>query len=209
MKQKKPEQIKPVWLTVFSDIVTNLTLFFLCMFILQIVSSGQKVKAMEGVEENFGESKEKKTGEEKEEAEDTESEWVSLDTEYQSVKMKDIIRIRLPSDIIFDVGRANLSSQAKNLLDDYASILTTTDADIVVEGHTDNIPISGGSRYESNWELSMMRAYNVANLLTKRYNINPARVISVGYSHYQPLAPNDTPENRAKNRRVDIKAIRG
>ncbi len=209
MKMKKPEEVSPVWLVVFSDIVTNLTLFFLCMFILQIVSSGLKVNAMEGMQEQFGESEDKKVGEEQEGFGDTEREWLVLDTEFQSMRMKDIIRIQLPSDIIFDVGHANLGSQARRLMDDYASILTGTDASILVEGHTDNIPLIPGSRYESNWELSLMRAYNVAAMLSQRYDIDPARVSAVGYSHYRPLVPNDTQENRAKNRRVEIKAIRG
>jgi chemotaxis protein MotB len=75
------------------------------------------------------------------------------------------------------------------------------DHDILVEGHTDNQQIHN-IYFDSNWELSTARATSVTRLLIEKYGIPPGHIGAVGYGDTHPIAPNDTPENRAKNRRV-------
>ena len=72
-----------------------------------------------------------------------------------------------------------------------------------VEGHTDNVPMKS-ARFPSNWELSTARASAVARFFDKEGGISPQRLTACGYSYYRPVAPNDTPEGRSQNRRIEI-----
>jgi len=76
------------------------------------------------------------------------------------------------------------------------------DVSIQIEGNTDSIPIRG--RYQDNWDLSTARANAIVRILVNKYSVDPESVVSVGHSYYDPVAPNDTPEGRALNRRTDI-----
>jgi chemotaxis protein MotB len=122
------------------------------------------------------------------------------------VKEEEIV-INLPSPVLFDLGKAELKDEAKAVLHEVAQSLKLMNNDIVVEGHTDNLPIYGG-KYKSNWELSAARAFAVRDYLITYEGINERRISCVGYGEYRPIAPNDTEENRAKNRRIEIKIIR-
>ena len=75
--------------------------------------------------------------------------------------------------------------------------------EIRVEGHTDNVPIAT-PLYPSNWELSSARATTVGRYLAEHSDIAPQRIIAAGYGEFRPVAPNDTREGRARNRRVDL-----
>ena len=81
--------------------------------------------------------------------------------------------------------------------------MSKTDGQIVVAGHTDNIPINT-PRYRSNWELSTSRATSVVHQLLADGEMPPERFVLEGHAETQPLMPNDTSENRARNRRVEI-----
>ena len=74
---------------------------------------------------------------------------------------------------------------------------------MIIEGHTCTLPINT-ERYPSNWELSVARSVRVTRYLVETKGLEPDRFIATGYGEYQPLASNDTPEGRAKNRRVTI-----
>ena len=111
--------------------------------------------------------------------------------------------ISIKDRMFFKTGSAEIKDEAMEALNDIGGYLSRIPNKILIEGHTDNIPIHT-KKYPSNWELSAARAINVAKYLIKRYNIDPSRVSATGYAEYRPIAPNDTPEGRAKNRRVDI-----
>lgn len=116
---------------------------------------------------------------------------------------KDVI-IRLPSGTSFESGGVELSSQAKTALVSVAQVLSETKGLVTVSGHTDDIPINSG-RYRSNWDLSATRAVSVVHHLLETSPLKPADVTAVGQADSRPLVPNDTAENRSKNRRVEIK----
>ena len=84
-----------------------------------------------------------------------------------------------------------------------AQSLTKIPGQIRLEGHTDDTPIHT-PKFPSHWRLSTARAITVLKFLTNRYNIPAERLAVSGYGEYRPVAPNDTPENRAKNRRVAV-----
>jgi len=113
------------------------------------------------------------------------------------------IVIHILEKILFPPGNAELSSSSKIVLKKIANVIRSLPNDIRIEGHTDNIPIST-PQYPSNWHLSADRALNTGYYLIKEEGISPDKVTIVGNGEYQPIAPNDSPENRTKNRRVDL-----
>lgn len=121
------------------------------------------------------------------------------------------IVIRFMDNVFFDSGSAEIKLEAFEILDSVAEILNREEFQhrhIKVEGHTDTDPIVRASKYATNWELSAARATNVLRYLVEVGSIDGSRISSSGYSYYRNIAPNDTPENKAKNRRVDIVILR-
>lgn len=112
------------------------------------------------------------------------------------------VTIRILDDILFKSGSAELTDYSKIILGKLAKVINAVPNDIRIEGHTDNIPVNGV--FPSNWHLSVARATNAAYFLMNEGGVEPGRVGVVGYSEYQPVSSNDTPEGRANNRRVDI-----
>jgi chemotaxis protein MotB len=113
------------------------------------------------------------------------------------------IVISLAGNLLFDSGKSDLKPRGMTLMDTLAERLRTMPNDIRVEGHTDNIGIAT-SLYPSNWELSSARATTVARYLAEHGDLKPNRLIAAGYGEFHPVAPNDSREGRARNRRVDL-----
>jgi len=113
------------------------------------------------------------------------------------------IVIRVMDKAFFDTGRARLKDSAKEALSKIAPIIVSANSPIRIEGHTDNVPIKT-NEFDSNWELSARRATEVVRHLVEKYNFPPERIEASGYAEYHPLAPNDTEQNRALNRRIEI-----
>jgi len=109
------------------------------------------------------------------------------------------------SEVFFDSGKAVIKNQAEETLSQISEVLNTKvkDSLIAIEGHTDNDPIKY-SRWKSNWELSAARAVSVLHYLIDKGRIQPERLSAVGYGEFHPVAPNDTPEGKQQNRRVEI-----
>jgi chemotaxis protein MotB len=114
------------------------------------------------------------------------------------------LEISINSRVLFNSGSADLTLSSRDLVNRIADILTPlADNQICVEGHTDNRPIHT-SQFPSNWELSAARAVTVLKILLANPNLKPGNLSSIGYGEYRPIASNDTPDGRAKNRRVTI-----
>lgn len=111
--------------------------------------------------------------------------------------------IRLQGGATFDSGRARIKPSMVPILEEIGRRLKTTDGDIIVAGHTDNVPIYGG-RFESNLKLSIGRAAEVAEFMIDQVGIPPERISTMGFGKYRPAYTNDTEEGREKNRRVEI-----
>jgi chemotaxis protein MotB len=111
--------------------------------------------------------------------------------------------IELKEAILFESGNAEVSVAAFPVLDKVAEVIRQFPDPVLVEGHTDNVPISTG-RYPSNWELSTARAVGVVKYFVERTAISPQRFGAAGYGASRPLVGNDTPDDRAQNRRVEI-----
>jgi chemotaxis protein MotB len=128
----------------------------------------------------------------------------SVDVETQGQKI--IIRIREKAS--FGSGTAEVRSEFKPVLWRLGEIIETTQGRIVVAGHTDNVPIRT-ERYRSNWELSSARAVSVVHELLWQTAIPLPRFLVQGHGETLPIAPNDSQENRARNRRVEIILMQG
>lgn len=115
--------------------------------------------------------------------------------------------IRFADRVLFDLGRADLKPEAVEILDQLVGLLRTVPNPVRVEGHTDDLPINN-ERFPSNWELSTARATNVIKYFIEKHGLDPTKFSAAGYGEYRPLVPNDSMENRALNRRVDIVLLR-
>lgn len=113
------------------------------------------------------------------------------------------IIVRIQEKGSFGSGSARLDPAFHEVMDRISEVLASKPGGIMVAGHTDNIPISTG-RFRSNWELSAARAVTVLHSLLRNKDIAEDRVLVKGLSDTQPLEPNDSPQNRAKNRRVEL-----
>lgn len=121
-------------------------------------------------------------------------------------ELKGKLTVNMVDAILFDSGKAEVKPEGLAVLQKVIDILKTVkDKAIRIEGHTDNVQITGAlaRRYPTNWELSAARAINVTRYLQQQ-GIDPAVLSAVAYGEYKPVASNDTEEGKAKNRRIEI-----
>lgn len=116
------------------------------------------------------------------------------------------ITIHMLEKLLFASGAADVKPSAFATLDSISAVIWELPNDVRVEGHTDDKPIATIA-FPSNWHLSVSRAVNTAFYLITRHGLNPDKIAVVGYSEFRPLVANDSEENRARNRRVDIVII--
>ncbi|MEC0093397.1 flagellar motor protein MotB [Paenibacillus macquariensis] len=118
------------------------------------------------------------------------------------------LMITISDTALFASGKATVKPESKQLAAAISDMLQKfPDYDIVVSGHTDNIPIYNMD-YESNWDLSSARALEFLKILLLNTNLDPKKFTPVGYGEYHPIVDNSTAVNRAKNRRVEVSLIR-
>jgi len=192
------------WLTTFADMMTLLMTFFVLLFAM---STLDPVKL-----EQFGDSFGEKSGARKKTKKvslsqiNKEVKKLVMEQELQSqVKVRMDSRgvtLEIASDLAFNVGSADLSRSIQAFLVKLVGTMDKATYAIAVEGHTDNVPIRS-SAFPSNWELSSSRASAVIRYLTSQ-GIGADKFRAIGFGDTAPKVANDTAENRAKNRRVDI-----
>jgi chemotaxis protein MotB len=121
-------------------------------------------------------------------------------------QLKGQLTVRMLDKIVFRSGSADILPEGLAVLDKLAEAVKDSTDTIRVEGHTDDTPLSEKlkAKYPTNWELSAARAASVARYFETKHFINPKRLESLGFSMYHPLAPNDSQDNKQRNRRVEI-----
>ena len=129
-----------------------------------------------------------------------------LEAAVEIIETEQGVAIQVRESILFETSKSTLREDSKAVLSSIAELLSSIDNTIVVEGHTDNRPIST-AEFPSNWELSVDRAVNVVKYFVENTGIDPKRLSATGYGEHHPVVPNDTEENMAKNRRVNILII--
>ena len=215
----------PVWMTTFSDLNTLLMTFFVLLVIMANFDPVKYALTVESIQGAFGVLETfptvpihpivnipKKTGDEqkkKQSLKDAEKIKQIVQTKnLQDAVKVDVtekgIAIMLRDPVGFASGLADLKDQGKEILQDISEVVKSNpDLKVRVEGHTDNVPINS-QRYRNNWELSSARSLSVVQLFSSQTGIKPENMSAVGYGEYRPIAPNTTPEERAKNRRIQI-----
>jgi chemotaxis protein MotB len=126
------------------------------------------------------------------------------DEDVQIEVKKGVVYVSLSDKMLFSSGSDKINSKAETVLSKVAKILNDyKDIEILIEGHTDNVPIAT-ERASDNWDLSVLRAASVARTLQKKYGVEPVRMIAGGRGEYLPKAPNDSQANKSLNRRTEI-----
>jgi len=123
-----------------------------------------------------------------------------------TVNMRDgKVYVSLENSLLFAPGSWNVAANGKIALQNLAGVLAENeDISILVEGHTDNDPYRGQSQVRDNWDLSVMRATNVVKILTTNASLDPKRITAAGRGEFVPLVDNNSPANKAVNRRTEI-----
>ena len=115
------------------------------------------------------------------------------------------VYISLEEDLLFASGKYVVNSGGVSALTKLASALAPQkDLEILVEGHTDSIPLNGRGLIKDNWDLSVMRATNVVKVLTKNPSLNPLQLTAAGRAEFSPISSNNTKEGRSSNRRIEM-----
>jgi chemotaxis protein MotB len=127
-----------------------------------------------------------------------------LENQFETKMTDEGLLVTIRDSILFSPGMAEINPEYRGIADDIAELLIfDPPRQIVVTGHTDNVPIRN-AQFQSNWELSVMRAVNFLKNIVRSEEINPILFSAKGYGEFQPIESNETPEGRSKNRRVEV-----
>lgn len=121
-------------------------------------------------------------------------------------QLREGIRVNLAQEILFPLGSAELGSAGREVLTRVARRLAEVPDPVEVQGHTDDLPVREGARFASNWELGGARAARVVRLLAAS-GVERGRLRAVSFADTRPVASNETPEGRARNRRIEIRLL--
>lgn len=213
----KDKEHTSIWLIIFSDITTNLMLFFLMLFAMTRMTAEDRQMALAGMESTVVNRSARAQAEAERKAK-KEREIEAIKRLEQAVADGRLsgkanigvtereVKIALNPESFFSIGSAKLNPGTVDVLQSLVGLIEAFPNDIIIEGHTDNIPIRGGA-YRSNWELSIARAVGVVNFFTAM-GIAPDQLIAAGYGEFHPAYSNDTAEDRARNRRIEITIVR-
>jgi len=209
-----------LWAITYGDLMSYLMIFFLILFSFSVTKQ-DKTKSRK-YEESFSNIQKVFGGKENVEriqkAVNVEKQEQAVTTIKASLEDRNLkglvhieqnekkIRLILSEEILFDSGKSELKETAKRALLPIIEQLKQIPNEIIIEGHTDNVPIKKGF-YKTNWELSMARAYSVIKLMEEK-GIPSSRLAGIGYGENRPIADNLTAENRARNRRIEISLMK-
>ena len=114
------------------------------------------------------------------------------------------VYVSISDNLLFKTASSRVSTDAYGVLSKVAKVINDhNQVKVLIEGHTDNVPISN-EKYADNWELSVLRATSVVKILQEQYNVEPARMTAAGRSYYVPKMTNNNSAGRSKNRRTEI-----
>lgn len=198
------------WLITLSDVLSLLLVFFVMFFVAAKTTGGPlQTKIDKALNPPSSDADMQMTvstvGEKIKDEMDSEIKKLDLkdDVSVRTVDKEVIITVK--DKVIFMPGQADILNSLTPMLENIACIIQRHPSFLVdIEGHTDNVPIRT-SLYPSNWELSVARATSVLKYFINNYGIDPSRLSIKGNADQKPAVPNDTPENRAQNRRVEIR----
>ena len=224
--KNKDDDTDSNWMTTFSDMMTLLMTFIVLLYSMSTIDAQKFKAAVSSLRENMGILSGGRTMTEQPMVESgsmgseiTPSPHQNLTVARQEIQqyvqeknLQDRVNmemtqrglvVRFTGQILFEVGEAEIRNEGRDVLDKVATVLKEMPNNVMIEGHTDNLPIDT-EEFPTNWELSTARATEVIKYFIEDPGINPEKLSAAGYSKYRPIKPNDSPENRALNRRVEV-----
>jgi len=209
-----------LWAVTYGDLMSYLMIFFLMLFSFSIAKadkakSRKYEESLINIQKSFGGKKNSKSLERAKAQENEEKVVSNLKESMKTEELQNVLQIEstehkvklvLTEGVLFGSGLADLKDPAKKVLAPIAAELKKIPNDIIIEGHTDNVPIKGG-KYSSNWELSMARAYSVLVFFAEQ-GIEPRHLAGIGYGENRPVGDNATIVGRAQNRRIEISLMK-
>lgn len=231
--KKHEEHVDESWLVPYADILTLLLALFIVLFASSTVDQ-KKMEQMSavfndiftsgtGVMDNpavvqtpngstsniqSGASKYMEDQDRLKESQDRVEEFIAineLEKQFETKLTTEGLLITIRDSVLFDMGRAELKAEYATIADELSQLLMfDPPRNIVITGHTDNVPIKT-NEFDSNWELSVMRAVNfMKEVVTENEELDSKYFSVKGFGEFNPIASNDTEEGRAKNRRVEV-----
>ena len=209
-----------LWAVTYGDLMSYLMIFFLVLFSFSLAKtdktkSRKYEESLSNIQKAFGGKVDEKRVERAKAQEQEDNVADKIKQSMENNQMSSLVQIDsnerrvklvLTEAVLFDSGKADLKERAKEVLKPIVEELKKLPNDVLVEGHTDNIPIRKG-RYSTNWELSMARAYSVIRFMEET-GISPKKLAGIGYGENRSVAENTTIEGRAKNRRIEISLLK-
>jgi len=206
-----------LWAVTYGDLMSYLMIFFLMMFSFAMAKTDKSKsrkyeESLSNIQHAFGGKKDQKqvdrdrAKEAEDKVETTLKENDALANLVQIESNERKVKLVLGEGVLFTSGHADLMEQAKQVLAPIAAELKKVPNDIIIEGHTDSVPIRSG-KYTSNWELSMARAYSVL-VFFEEQGIPARNLAGIGYGENRPLGDNATVVGRAQNRRIEISLMK-
>lgn len=221
--EKKPKKAAggaPAWMTTFADMVTLLLTFFVLLLSMAQLDKVKFSEASGSLKGAFGVMMSSSSTEVSQprivdfapmdddlasrlyQRMMTQMHRLRLEEDMELVKDRGAVVLRINASLLFDSGETRIKQEAYPVLEKVAKMIQPLPLNLRIEGHTDSRPIYG--RDMTNWDLSAQRAVSVLRLLANRSSFPLDRMAAVGYGAERPLAPNDTEENQALNRRVEF-----
>lgn len=226
-KKKREGPSSPLWMTTYGDMVTNLLAFFVLLYSFSEIDVQKFQAVLASFQEHAGVLQSGRTIQGQPPLEDAGLirpgevfdnpsnlienilrdfvDQQGLSDSVTIVKSDEGVIVRFSDKLLFDLGKADLLPEAKQILTKLVTVMADWPNSIRVEGHTDNWPINTAV-YPSNWELSVYRASTVVRFL-EECRIDSHRLSAVGYGEYRPIATNKSEAGRRLNRRVDVIVI--
>lgn len=206
------EDLTQLWMVPYADLMSTLVLLFMSLFAYSYANrTPEYERTLAQLEENVSGKKQAAAAQER--VKETELA-VQMKRELDGLALKDFgvqvteryVRLTLPAPVLFGEGSVKLNPQAARVLAPLAALLGRSSNPVLVEGHTDDVPIAGG-RFRSNWELAAGRSFSVIEFFIAQ-GLPAGRFQARGYGEHRPAADNGTPEGRARNRRIEISLVR-
>ncbi len=233
-KKGQGPQGSPHWMTTYSDMVTLLLTFFILLYSISVIDierfqtviisiqtsflgdtgimdqtpdpyepTGEALSHEEGVFSEAALMEQVREAEEVMEEVEAFLDQMGLEGEVELGLDERGVVMELPDYIFFERAKADLIPEARQMLDKFSELFRRLDRNLIIEGHTCNLPMNV-PEFPTNWELSVIRSVRVTRYLAEEQGLDPHSLTATGYGEFQPLESNETPEGRAKNRRVTI-----
>jgi len=209
MNEKNIKKLTQLWMVPYADLMSILVIFFLSLYGFSLnIKTSDFEKALSLMQKDLGVKEAEKSLKEIELTKKMEENLKKqIEDKMLGVEVtSQFIKLTFSSPVLFDSGSAELKEEAKKILLPVFESIKKMNNPVIVEGHTDSVRIIG-HKFSSNRELSLMRAFSVIDYFIGM-GFDPQKISAFGYGEYKPVALNETEEQRALNRRIEIKVLR-